>query len=142
MAVKNIAADFTCILYCFGLINVLGHQVWMQILHHSSIDLIRLKLKELLWLYAIEINPEFNPSLEADYCIHIGHHSLARGEKLALLGGVFRSLAVPLLQIPVQMDSSQRTRLSFALFLLQTPRLDLLSLHPWCCRNCHHLAQL
>lgn len=139
MAVKNIAADFTCILYCFGLINVLGHQVWIQILHHS---LISLKLKELLWLYAIEINPEFNPSLEADYCIHIGHHSLARGEKLALLGGVCRSLAVPLLQIPVRMDSSQRTRLDFALFLFQTPHLDLLSLHPWCCRNCHHLAQL
>lgn len=125
MAVKNIAADFTCILYCFGLINVLGHQVWLQILHHN---LIRLKLKELLWLYAIKINPEFNPSLEADYCIHIGHHNLARGEKLALLGGVCRSLAVPLLQIPVQMDSSQRTRLAFALFLFQTLCLDLLSL--------------
>lgn len=133
MAVKNIA-DFTCILYCFGLRDVLGHQVWIRILHHSSIDLIRLKIKELLWLYIIKISPEFNPSLGADYYIHVGHYSLSRGEKFALLGGVCRNLAIPLLQIPGQMDSSQRTS-AFALLLFQAPCLDLLSLHPWCCVN-------
>lgn len=107
----------------------------MQILHRGSIDLIRLKMRQLLWLYIIKINPEFNLSLDADYYIHVGHYSLYSRGKLALLGGVCRSLAVPLLQIPGQMDSSQRTRFPFALFHFQIPCLDLPSLHPWCCSN-------
>lgn len=45
---------------------------------------MRLQLKELLWFYTIEINPEFNPSLDVEYYKHVGYDSLARSEKLAL----------------------------------------------------------
>ena len=47
-------------------------------------------MKELLWFYTTEMNPEFSPSLDAEYYIHVGYDSLARSEKFALLEGVLQ----------------------------------------------------
>lgn len=93
-----------------------------------------LKLKELLWVYTIEIKPKFNPSLDVEHYNHIGYNILAKSEKLALLKGVLQIPGYVTMANPSAGGFALGTRRTFALVFFQNRHLSMSALYPYCCR--------